>query len=63
MMAMALMLSWGFTACDVETDEEPGGTNIEQMCGNWDVMCSGSYNNDGSTNISDVIEIINYLLI
>ena len=38
MMAMALMLSWGFTACDVETDEEPGGTNIEQMCGNWDVM-------------------------
>ena len=38
MMAMALMLSWGFTACDVETDEEPGGTNIQNMCGNWDVM-------------------------
>lgn len=38
MMAMALMLSLGFTACDVETDEKPGGTNIEQMCGNWDVM-------------------------
>ena len=38
MMAMALMLSLGFTACDVETDEEPGGTNIQNMCGNWDVM-------------------------
>lgn len=37
MMAMALMLSMSFTACDVETDEEPGGTNIEKMCGNWDV--------------------------
>ncbi len=38
MMAMALMLSWGFTACDVETDEEAGGTNIQQMCGYWDVI-------------------------
>ena len=38
MMAMALMLAMGFTACDVETDEEPGGTNIEKMCGYWDVM-------------------------
>ena len=38
MMAMALSLAWGFTACDVETDEEPGGTNIQNMCGNWEVM-------------------------
>ena len=38
MMAMALMLSMSFTACDVETDEKPGGTNIEKMCGYWDVM-------------------------
>ena len=38
MMAMALGLAWGFTACDVETDEEPGGTNIQNMCGNWDVI-------------------------
>ena len=38
MMAMALALTWGFNACDVETDEEPGGTNIQNMCGNWDVM-------------------------
>ena len=40
MMAMALTLAWGFTACDVETDEEPGGTNIQDMCGYWDVICS-----------------------
>ncbi|MBR5038857.1 MAG: hypothetical protein IKX65_09075 [Prevotella sp.] len=38
MIAMALTLAWGFTACDVETDEEPGGTNIQDMCGYWDVM-------------------------
>ena len=38
MMAMALALTWGFNACDVETDEEPGGTNIQNMCGNWEVM-------------------------
>lgn len=38
MMAMALGLTWGLTACDVETDEEPGGVNIQNMCGNWEVM-------------------------
>jgi len=38
MMAMALSLTWGITACDVETDEEPGGVNIQNMCGNWEVM-------------------------
>jgi hypothetical protein len=41
MMAMALMLSMSFTACDVETDEKPGGTNIEKMCGYWDVVYDG----------------------
>ena len=50
MMAMALTLSLGFTACDVETDEEPGGTNIEKMCGNWDVIW---YAVDASGNILD----------
>lgn len=35
---MALMLSTGFVACDTETDEEPGGTKVEKMCGNWDVV-------------------------
>lgn len=37
MIAMALLLTMGFTACDVETNEKPGGTNIEKMCGYWDV--------------------------
>ena len=40
MMAMALVLSLGFTACSVETDEKPGGTNIQDMCGYWDVSVS-----------------------
>ncbi len=38
MMAMALMVTFGFIACDVETDEEAGGTNIQQMFGYWDVI-------------------------
>jgi len=50
MMAMALMLSLSFNACDVETDEKPGGTNIEQMCGYWDVMW---YAVDASGNVLD----------
>lgn len=40
MMAMALTLSLGFTACDAETDEEPGGTNVQNMAGNWTVSVS-----------------------
>lgn len=40
MMAIAVALTWGFTACDVETDEEPGGVNIQNMCGYWDVSVS-----------------------
>lgn len=50
MMAMALMLAMSFTACDVETDEKPGGTNIEKMCGYWDVIW---YAVDASGNILD----------
>lgn len=38
--AMALTLSLGFTACDVETDEKPGGTAIQDWCGNWQVSVS-----------------------
>ena len=50
MMAMALMLCMSFTACDVETDEKPGGTNIQDMCGNWDVTW---YAVDASGNVLD----------
>ena len=35
--AMTLALSLGFIACDTETNEEPGGTKVEKMCGYWDV--------------------------
>jgi hypothetical protein len=32
---MALAIGFGFTACDVETDEEPGGTNVQNLAGHW----------------------------
>jgi len=35
--AATLTLSFGFTSCDVDTDEEAGGINIEKMCGYWEV--------------------------
>lgn len=34
---MAMALSFGFSSCDVETNEEPGGTNVQKMAGRWDV--------------------------
>lgn len=33
----AMIGAFGFTACDVETDIEPGGTNVEKMAGKWEV--------------------------
>jgi len=48
MFAFAAVLSLGFTACDVETDEEAGGTAVENMCGNWDVSVNAV---DDSGNI------------
>ncbi|MBQ9667527.1 MAG: hypothetical protein IJV45_02100 [Prevotella sp.] len=32
---MGLCLSLGFVACDVETDEEAGGTNVQNLAGHW----------------------------
>jgi hypothetical protein len=37
LLMTALLFSFGFTGCDPETDEEPGGTNVEKMAGVWDV--------------------------
>ena len=37
---ITLALSFGFASCDVETDEEPGGTNVEKMAGRWVVSVS-----------------------
>lgn len=33
----ALLMSATFVACDVETDEEPGATNVVKMAGQWTV--------------------------
>ena len=35
---MTIAFSFGFVSCDVETNEEPGGTNVEKMAGRWDVV-------------------------
>jgi hypothetical protein len=32
---MTIAFSFGFVACSVETDEEPGGTNVQNMAGRW----------------------------
>jgi len=32
---MALTLGFGFAACSVETNEEPGGTNVQNVAGHW----------------------------
>ncbi len=34
---LLMALSAGLISCNVETNEEPGGTAVEQMAGNWDV--------------------------
>lgn len=39
--AMTLVLAFGLTACDPDTNEEAGGTNVEKMAGNWEVMVYG----------------------
>ena len=31
-------MSFGFASCSVETDEKPGGTNVQKMAGRWDVQ-------------------------
>ena len=36
-MAAAAFALMGLSACDVETNEKPGGTEVEQMAGFWDV--------------------------
>lgn len=38
MAAVTALFSLGIVGCDVETDEEPGGTNVEKMAGRWEVI-------------------------
>lgn len=37
LFAAALMLAIGFASCDVETNEEPGGNQIGDMAGLWEI--------------------------
>lgn len=52
LMMMALVCSFGFTGCDPETDEEPGGTNVEKMAGLWDVTID-AYDDAGNLLYED----------
>lgn len=61
---MALALGFGFAACDVETDEEPGGTNVQDMAGHWEVTVD-IVDQSGNLLYSDpygmgVIELLTY---
>ena len=49
---MAVALSFGFVSCSVETNEEPGGTNVEKMAGRWNVMVD-VVDESGNTIYSD----------
>ncbi|RRD02075.1 lipid-binding protein [Prevotella sp. OH937_COT-195] len=37
MLMFAAMAVFGLNSCSLETDEEPGGTNVQDMAGFWDV--------------------------
>lgn len=61
---LALALPMGIASCDVETDEEPGGTNVEKMAGRWEVTVD-AYDNNGTLVAKDpynmgVIEVQTY---
>lgn len=45
-LALGVLLTVGMTSCDTETDEKPGGTKIEKMCGYWDVQVDAVDEND-----------------
>ena len=52
LLMTALLFSFGFTGCDPETDEEPGGTNVEKMAGVWDVIVD-VVDENGNTGYED----------
>ena len=47
---MAIALSFGFVSCSVDTNEEPGGTNVEKIAGRWNVTVDVV---DESGNVTD----------
>ncbi|MDO4950644.1 MAG: lipid-binding protein, partial [Bacteroidales bacterium] len=49
---VAIVLSLGFISCDVDTDEEPGGTKVEKMAGRWNVTLD-VYDTDGNLLAQD----------
>ena len=56
----ALALGFGFTACDVETDEEAGGTNVQNLAGHWEVTAD-LYDTAGNLLAADIMGGTKYL--
>ena len=54
MMALALGFGFSFTSCDVETDEEPGGTAVQNLAGHWEVYVD-VVDEDGNTLAEDIM--------
>lgn len=52
-VALWVVASLTFVSCDTETDEEAGGTNIEKMCGYWDVQID-AVDESGNVVIGDL---------
>ena len=58
---MAFALSLGFASCSTETDEEPGGTNVEKMAGRWEVTISAYDKNGKLLNVLGTLdEVMTY---
>lgn len=57
-LALALVSAFSFTSCGVETNEEPGGTAVQKMAGNWDVNVTGV--NDAGEEVVDFGEATIY---
>ena len=53
---MTVAFCFGFVSCDVETNEEPGGTNVEKMAGRWEVQVD-AYDNSGNLLYEDPYEM------
>lgn len=53
MLAFVALFILGMTSCDPETNEEPGGTAIEKMCGEWSVYMWGLDPNTGEVLYED----------
>lgn len=60
MLVVAALATFSFSACSVETNEQPGGTNIQDMAGFWDVTAYTVGSNNQLTQFTDVFSMETY---